>query len=109
MASANVHEVNDLNFDNEVIGSQVPVFVDFTAPWCGPCKMILPFIEQLADQYAGKVKVVKVDVDQSPNTAAKWKVVNVPTILMFKNGEVVSKQAGAADKRRLEKLIQEAL
>ncbi len=108
-SSPNVIQANDTNFATEVLQSELPVFVDFTADYCGPCKMIFPFVVQLADEYAGRVKVVKVDVEESPNTAAQCRVINLPTFLVFKGGEVVGKQAGPADKRRLERLFKEVL
>ncbi len=107
--AGNVKTVNDLNFDTDVLGSDVPVLVDFHATWCGPCKMIAPFVEQLADEYQGRAKVVKVDIDESPNTAAKFGITGVPTVLAIKGGEVVGKQQGAAPKPVLQRLIDGAL
>ena len=91
----NVQTVNDLNFEAEVLGSDLPVLVDFGATWCGPCKQIEPFVDQLADEYAGKMKVVKVDIDDSQGTAAKYGIRGVPTLKVFKGGEVVAEQVGA--------------
>jgi thioredoxin 1 len=87
MASANVIELTDANFDAEVTGSSTPVLVDFWAPWCGPCRMIAPLIDEIADEKAGAVKVGKVNVDDNPQTAAKFRIQAIPTILIFKNGE----------------------
>ena len=106
---ANVESVNDLNFDQEVINSDTPVLVDFSATWCGPCKQIAPFVEQLSSEYAGKVKVRMVDIDESPGTAAKYGVRGVPTLKVFKNGEVVAEQVGAAPKAKIQALIERAL
>ena len=106
---ANVESVNDLNFDQEVINSDTPVLVDFSATWCGPCKQIAPFVEQLSAEYAGKVKVRMVDIDESPGTAAKYGVRGVPTLKVFKNGEVVAEQVGAAPKAKIQALIERAL
>ena len=106
---SNVPSVNDLNFDQEVINSDVPVLVDFSATWCGPCKQIAPFVEQLSTEYDGQVKVRMVDIDESPGTAAKYGIRGVPTLKMFKGGEVVAEQVGAAPKAKLEELIKRAL
>ena len=106
---ANVESVNDLNFDQEVINADTPVLVDFSATWCGPCKQIAPFVEQLSAEYAGKVKVRMVDIDESPGTAAKYGVRGVPTLKVFKNGEVVAEQVGAAPKAKIQALIERAL
>jgi|SRR5690606_4715265 len=109
MAGKNVGVVNDLNFDTEVVSSDVPVLVDFTATWCGPCRQIAPLVDQLADEYAGRAKVVKLDIDESPDTARRFQIRGVPTILVFKGGEVVGQQVGMAPKTRLSQLIQQAL
>jgi thioredoxin 1 len=109
MAGKNVLVVNDLNFDDEVLKSDAPVLVDFTATWCGPCKQIAPFIDQLADEYAGRAKVAKVDIDESPGTAARFGIRGVPTIYVFKGGKVVGQQQGAAPKTILQRLIDTGL
>lgn len=106
---ANVPSVNDLNFDQEVLQSDLPVLVDFTATWCGPCKQIAPFVAQLAQEYEGRVKVTKLDIDENPGTAAKFGIRGVPTLKMFKGGQVVAEQVGAAPKARLDALVQRAL
>ncbi|MEM6958092.1 MAG: thioredoxin [Myxococcota bacterium] len=106
---ANVPSVNDLNFDQEVVNSDLPVLVDFSATWCGPCKQIAPFVEQLSAEYEGQVKVRMVDIDESPGTAAKYGVRGVPTLKVFKGGEVVAEQVGAAPKAKLVDLIKRAL
>lgn len=90
--------VNDSNFDEVVIKSDVPVMVDFWAEWCGPCRVIGPYIEEIGHEFEGKAKVVKCDVDSSPGVAAKFGIRNIPTVLYFKNGEVVDKQVGAVPK-----------
>jgi thioredoxin 1 len=81
-----------------VVKSDKPVIVDFWAEWCGPCRMIAPFIEEISDEYSGKAVVVKCDVDSSPNVAAKYGIRNIPTVLFFKNGNVADKQVGAVPK-----------
>lgn len=106
---ADVPSVNDTTFDQEVIQSDVPVLVDFSATWCGPCKMIAPFVAELADEYEGRVKVRMVDIDQSPGSAAKYGVRGVPTLKVFKNGSIIAEQVGAAPKQKLEELIKKAL
>ncbi|GAB5542425.1 MAG: thioredoxin [Sandaracinaceae bacterium] len=98
MAGKNVVSVNDLNFEDEVVKSDQPVLVDFTATWCGPCRQIAPLVDQLADEYDGKAKVAKLDIDESPETARRFQIRGVPTILIFKGGEVVDQQVGLAPK-----------
>lgn len=97
--------INESDFNQEVISSDVPVVVDFFATWCGPCKMIAPFLEQLSDEFDGKAKIVKVDVDQAKETAASYNVRSVPTLLFFKNGEIVDKVVGALPKNDLKNKI----
>ncbi|MEQ9439276.1 MAG: thioredoxin [Cyclobacteriaceae bacterium] len=90
-------EITDSNF-NEVVNSDKPVLVDFWAEWCGPCKMIAPVVEELANDYDGKAVIGKVDVDSNPEVAGKFGIRSIPTLLVFKNGEVVDKQVGAVNK-----------
>ena len=90
-------EITDNNF-NEIINSEQPVLVDFWAEWCGPCKMIGPVVEELASDYDGKAVVGKVDVDANPEVSAKFGIRSIPTLLVFKNGEIVDKQIGAVPK-----------
>jgi thioredoxin 1 len=91
-------EVNDGNFDEVVIKSDKPVIVDFWAEWCGPCRIIAPIIEEIAEQYDGKALVAKCDVDNNPGTAARYSIRNIPTVLFFKNGQIADKQVGAVPK-----------
>ena len=98
-------EVNDGTFDQEVLKSATPVMVDFWAVWCGPCRQISPIVEDLAGQYEGRVKVVKVDVDSSPNVAMKYGIRNIPTILFFKGGQVVDSLIGAYPRGEYDKRL----
>lgn len=92
---------DDANFEAEVIGSETPVLVDFTATWCGPCKRLAPVVEALAEEYAGKVKIGKFDIDASPETPARFKVMAVPTLVFFKNGKEVDLLQGLAGKEAI--------
>jgi len=109
MAGKNVHSVNELNFDSEVLKSEVPVLVDFTATWCGPCRQIAPLVDQLADEFEGRVKVAKLDIDDSPGIAKRYGIRGVPTLYVFKGGEVVGQQVGAVPKRTIQQLMERAL
>jgi len=101
--------VNDSNFEEVVLKSEQPVLVDFWAEWCGPCKMMLPIVEEISKEFEGKVTVAKVDVDSSQGTAAKFGIRNIPTILFFKGGNVVDKQVGAVPKNSLVEKINKLL
>jgi len=94
-----VIKVTDQSFDETVIKSEIPVIVDFSATWCGPCRAIEPFIEEISEEYAGKAKVVKVDVDECIETSGRFGIRNIPTVLYFKNGQVVDKNVGGAPKK----------
>lgn len=93
---------NDSNFEQEVLKSDIPVLVDFYADWCGPCKMMAPVVDELAAEYEGKVKVGKLNVDESSAAAAKYRVMSIPTFIVFKNGEAVDTLVGAVSKKELE-------
>jgi len=95
------------NFDKEVIKSSIPVLVDFWAPWCGPCQMIAPFIEEIAKEYHGKIKICKLNVDEASDIATSFTVMSIPTLLLFKDGKIMSKKVGTLTKRELEKFIQQ--
>ena len=103
------HELTDGNFDESVIKSPVPVLVDFWAEWCGPCRMIAPTVEALAEDYDGRVTVGKLNVDNSPAIAGQYGVRSIPTLLLFKGGEVVESVVGLADKSRLQAIIDKHL
>jgi thioredoxin 1 len=100
-----VSKVSDKDFETEVLKSAEPVVVDFWAEWCGPCKMIAPALEEIAGTMNGKVKIVKINVDENPQTAAKYGIMSIPTLMLFKNGELASRQVGAAPKQKLEQWI----
>ena len=102
---ATVTVTND-NFQSDVLGSDTPVVVDFWAEWCGPCKMIAPALDELATEFDGKVKIAKVNIDENPDIAAQYGVRSIPTLYMFKDGEVVDQMVGAAPKGKLSDWMQ---
>jgi len=93
--------VTDDTFDTEVVKSDIPVVVDFWAPWCGPCKMIAPILEEIAEEYDGKVKITKVDVDSNSKIATQYKIMSIPSLLFFKDGNLVDQVVGALPKAQL--------
>ena len=95
----------DENFNQEVLSSNIPVLVDFYADWCGPCKMLAPVIETLAGEYEGKVKIGKLNVDNAPDTARNYGIMSIPTLLYFKNGELVNKSIGVVSKSEIEQVL----
>jgi thioredoxin 1 len=105
MAGVNVFEINDGNFDNEVLKADVPFLLDFSAVWCGPCKVLAPIVEKLADEYKGKVKVGKLDIDDSPGVASKFGIRSVPTVLVFRGGKESGRHVGVTNKETLLKLL----
>jgi thioredoxin 1 len=109
MSSENVIAFTDANFDREVLQSSIPVLVDFWATWCAPCKAIAPLIDSIADEYAGKVKVGKVNVDENQATPSKYGVRGIPTIILFKDGALLEQVVGAVPKSQIEALIAKAL
>ena len=104
-ASKNVHLFNKDNFEAEVLKSDVPVLVDFTATWCGPCKALAPIVEKIADEFQGKVKVGKLDIDDSPDLTAKYGVRSVPTVIVFKGGAKADQHVGLTNRDKLLKLL----
>jgi thioredoxin 1 len=109
MANANVMTCGDDNFDKEVLNSNVPDLVDFWAPWCAPCRMIAPAVEELATKYAGKVKVGKMNIDDHQNVPQRYNVMSIPMVLVFKNGQPVDQVVGAVPKSHLESMVTKAL
>ena len=107
--SKHVTEAGDSTFEQEVLKSDVPVLVDFWAPWCGPCKMIAPVVEELAQDYSGKLKVVKVNVDDHKQFAARYNVRGIPNLILFKGGEAQEQIVGAVDKKELVKAIEKVV
>jgi len=104
-----VGKVSDADFEAQVLKATEPVVVDFWAEWCGPCKMIAPALEEIAGTMGNKVKVVKLNVDENPATASKYEIMSIPTLMIFKNGEMASRQVGAAPKQKLEQWITAAV
>ena len=109
MAEENVIHVSDSNFEQEVMKSSTPVLVDFWAPWCAPCRAIAPIVEELAGQYAGRLKVVKVNVDDNPQTPARFGVRGIPNLIIVKGGEVKEQIIGAVPKQQLVRAVDTAL
>lgn len=109
MAGKNVVELTESNWKSEVIESDVPVLVDFWAPWCGPCRAVAPVVEQLAQENEGKVKVGKLNVDDARGIAGQYQIRSIPTILLFKGGKVLTQRVGAGTKQDLQALIEKAL
>ena len=104
----NVVEITDNNFNDQVLSSQEPVLVDFWAPWCGPCRMIAPLVEELAGENHGSIKVGKVNIDDNPSAAQNYGVSSIPTLMIFKGGEVVERFVGVQPKNRLQQAIDAA-
>ena len=107
--SENTIQITDAQFAEDVLNSDIPVLVDFWAPWCGPCKMIAPVLEDVAAEYAGKIKVVKLNVDENQETAPKYNVRGIPTLLIVKGGEVVATKVGAVSKSQLIDFVNSAI
>src|SRR6476469_6025862 len=109
MDGGNTIEFNDASFDTDVINSEVPVLVDFWAEWCGPCRMMGPTVDQVATEYSGKVKVGKIDVDSNQQTAARYGIRGIPTLLLFKDGKIVEQKVGAIGKPEFQRMLEKHL
>ena len=99
--SDNIYTISDDSFDSDVLKSDTPVLVDYWAEWCGPCKMITPILEEIATEYEGRIKVAKLNIDDNPNTPPKFGIRGIPTLMLFKNGEVEATKVGALSKSQL--------
>lgn len=107
--SSNVKEITDQTFKAEVLDATTPVLVDFWAPWCGPCRMVAPVVDELAGEMAGKVKFTKMNVDDNQTSAAQYGIMSIPALLIFKNGQVVQQHVGAVPKATLKTIIDKVL
>ena len=107
--SGEIINVTDADFEEKVLKADGPVLVDYWAPWCGPCKMVAPILEDLSGDYAGKLTIAKVNIDENPMAPSKYGVRGIPTLLIFKNGEEVSRKVGAMAKSKIEEWINEAV
>jgi thioredoxin 1 len=107
--SKNISHITDDSFEAEVLKSDTPVLVDYWAEWCGPCKMIAPILDQIADEYAGKLKVAKLNIDDNPATPPKYGIRGIPTLMIFKDGDVAAQKVGAVSKSQLTAFIDDSL
>lgn len=105
----NILEVNDKNFREEVLQSNIPVVVDFWAPWCGPCRVVAPVVEELSQEYAGKIKIVKMNTDENPSTPSQYMIISIPTLIFFKNGKPIDQLVGIQSKNEIKKHLDRLL
>jgi len=101
----NIHQVSDSSFEGDILKSLLPVLVDFWAPWCGPCRSVAPIVDDLANHYAGKIKVAKINVDESMDVAMRYQITSIPTFILFKQGEVADRVLGALPRSEFVKFI----
>ncbi len=109
MASAEIVELSDSSFESEVIKSDKPVLVDFWAPWCGPCRILAPIVEEIAESYTGKLKVGKLNVDDNQEITMKYRIRSIPTLILFKDGQALDQIIGAVPKTEIEKVVKKAV
>ncbi len=109
MASAGIVELSDSTFEGEVLKSESPVLVDFWAPWCGPCRILAPVVEEIANSYTGRIKVGKLNVDDNQETTMQYSIRSIPTLILFKNGKALDQIIGAVPKSEIEKMVKKAL
>ena len=107
--SVRIMQATDATFEQEVLKAELPVLVDFWAPWCGPCHMVAPVIEEIAETYSGKLKVVKVNVDESPTVSSRYQIMSIPTLILFKNGQPIDSLIGALPRNQLERFLSRPL
>lgn len=109
MASTGILDLNDSTFESEVLKSESPVLVDFWAPWCGPCRILAPVVEEIANSYTGRIKVGKINVDDNQETTMQYGIRSIPTLILFKNGKALDQIIGAVPKSEIEKMVKKAL
>ncbi len=109
MSSSSVVHVSDTSFDEDVLNSELPVLIDYWAEWCGPCKMIAPVLEEIAEEYAGKIKTVKINIDDNPQAPTRYGIRSIPTLMVFRDGEVLGTKIGAVSKSQLTEFIDSSI